>query len=153
MGIISQEGLTRGVKLLLDGIFWGGLAIYLTLPWGLSWYLEQMFRQPEAVYRLYLVFLYASGVFALLIVWEMRRIFARLCRRTPFVRDNVVSLRRVGVAALVIGLFYFAKLFFLNTILTLVAVMIFVIAGLFALVLAGVFQQAIAVKDELDLTI
>ncbi len=153
MRVSFHEGLTWGVKILLDVIWVGGLLIYVTLPAGLRWYLELMFSRPQEVYRMYLIFLYASGIFALLIVWEMRRIFARLRQRQPFVRANVDSLIRVGLAALAIGLLYFIKLFFLNTILTIVAVMIFLIAGLFALVLAGVFQQAIEVKEELDLTI
>jgi hypothetical protein len=153
MRVSFHEGLTWGVKMLLDVIWVGGLLIYVTLPAGLRWYLELMFSRPQVVYRTYLIFLYASGIFALLIVWEMRRIFARLRQRQPFVRANVDSLIRVGLASLAIGLLYFIKLFFLNTILTIVAVMIFLIAGLFALVLAGVFQQAIEVKEELDLTI
>ncbi len=153
MKMIPGEGLTYLVKVLLDLILLGGMAIYLSLPWGLGWYLGLIFTDSRAIYLPYLIFLYASGLFALLIVYEMRRIFIRLCAREPFIEANVRSLLHVGYASLAIGVIYFTKLFYLNTLLTLVAVMIFVIAGLFALVLARVFQQAVEVKAELDLTI
>lgn len=153
MAILSKNGLSGFVKILLDIIFVGGVLIYITLPWCLKWYLGTMFSDPRPVYGIYLFFLYFTGVFSIYIVFEMRRIFRNLSLRQPFVRSNVSSLVRVGYCCLVIAGAYVVKLFLVNTIFTIVAVMIFIIAGLFALVLSEVFRQAIEVKEEMDLTI
>jgi hypothetical protein len=59
----------------------------------------------------------------------------------------------MGYYAFVIALIMLAKLLFVVTPATLVLVLVFIIAGLFSLVLSQVFDQAVTYKQENDLTI
>ncbi|MFT8871298.1 MAG: DUF2975 domain-containing protein [Sporolactobacillus sp.] len=71
----------------------------------------------------------------------------------PFQHCNVHSLRRIAAAAVLIASAYVVKIICFNSFLTIILVMVFVIAALFSLVLADVFDQAIEVKEENDLTV
>lgn len=104
-------------------------------------------------YYFLLVFLYFTGLFCLDIVYELRKIFKTLTRMNPFMMDNVKSLKSMAVAAFVISAAYIVKMLFYNTILTMLVTMIFIIAGLFSIILSEVFRQAVIFKEENDLTI
>lgn len=153
MVILGERGLSGILKLMIDLVLLGGLGIFLSLPWSLRWYIDTMHALGRENYFFLLGFLYFTGFFCLIIVNEMRKIFKTLNRLNPFMMDNVKSLKRMAVSAFVIAAAYFVKIIFYNTFLTIVIAMIFVIGGLFALVLSEVFRQAVVVKEENDLTI
>jgi hypothetical protein len=153
MFILSEKGLSGIVKWILDFIFLGGLAICATLPFALKWYIQTVYQTSTENYYFLLGFLYITGIVCLILVNEMRKIFKTLNRRNPFMMDNVKSLNRVGRACLIIAAAYLIKIFFYNSVLTAIITMVFIIAGLFAIVLAEVFRQAVIVKEENDLTI
>lgn len=152
MPIIGANGLSGYVKKLLFLILIGGLLILLGLPWILKWYLGN-FTVPHDTYIFLLIFLYFTGVFCLWIVYEMNRIFHTISRANPFQMDNVKSLNRIGLACFVICGAYIVKIFCYNSFLTIIIMMIFLIAGLFSIVLAELFRQAAQYKEENDLTI
>lgn len=153
MVIIGQKGLSGVVKRLLDLIFLGGVGIYISLPWSLPWYMKTIYRDSSENYYFLLGFLYISGLVCLVLVNEVRKIFKTLNRRNPFMMDNVKSLNRIAVACFIIAAAYIVKIFFYNSVLTMIITMVFIIAGLFSIVLAEVFRQAVEVKEENDLTI
>jgi len=153
MVILGQKGLSGLVKYFLDIVFAGGIVIFLTLPVTLSFYFDKINRISNENYHFLLGFLYITGLFCLTIVFEMRRIFKTLNRRNPFMMDNVKSLTRISIASFLIAASYFVKMFFYGSILTIIIAMVFVIAGLFSIILAEVFHQAVEVKEENDLTI
>lgn len=152
MAILDEKGLSGAVKRLLDLVFFGGIAITATLPISLKWAFAFRFTYDENYFFL-LGFLFFTGVLALLILHEMRRIFKMLNRRDPFNMDNVKSLKRIGIASFIIAGAYFVKIIFYISILTIIMSMLFVIIGLFSVILAEVFYQAVIVKEENDLTI
>ena len=153
MDILGEKGLSSLVKRLLDLVFLGGLGILITLPYVLRWYMNALSLTSSENYNFLLGFLYITGVVCLGLVNEIRKIFKTLNRRNPFMLDNVKSLNRVGVACFIIAAAYLVKIFFYNSVLTAIITMVFIIAGLFSVVLAEVFRQAIEVKEENDLTI
>ncbi len=153
MDILGEKGLSSLVKRLLDLVFLGGLGILITLPYVLTWYMNALSLNSSENYNFLLGFLYITGVVCLGLVNEIRKIFKTLNRRNPFMLDNVKSLNRVGVACFIIAVAYLVKIFFYNSVLTAIITMVFIIAGLFSVVLAEVFRQAIEVKEENDLTI
>lgn len=153
MDILGEKGLSSLVKRLLDLVFLGGLAILITLPYVLTWYMKALSLTSSENYAFLLGFLYITGVVCLGLVNEIRKIFKTLNRRNPFMLDNVKSLNRVGIACFIIAAAYLVKIFFYNSVLTAIITMVFIIAGLFSVVLAEVFRQAIEVKEENDLTI
>lgn len=94
-----------------------------------------------------------SGVFALAILWDLRNIFKTIMSENPFVEENVSSLKRMGTFAFIISIIMAVRLFFVITPAVLVLIIVFMVAGLFSLVLSQVFDQAITFKQENDLTI
>lgn len=153
MAILGERGLSGVVKLMLDLVFIGGIGIFISLPLSLKWYVNTMYQISEKNYWFLLVFLYVTGFFCLLIVNEMRKIFKNLNRRNPFIMDNVRSLKRIAAASFVISAAYTVKILVYNSFFTIILAMVFIIAGLFSLILGEVFNQAVIVKEENDLTI
>ncbi|MDP4159754.1 MAG: DUF2975 domain-containing protein [Bacillota bacterium] len=153
MVILDEKGLSGLVKRILDMVFLGGLGILITLPFVLKWYMNALYLTTSENYNFLLGFLYITGIVCLGLVNEIRKIFKTLNRRNPFMMDNVKSLNRVGWACFIIAAAYILKIFLYNSVLTAIITMVFIIAGLFSIVLAEVFRQAIEVKEENDLTI
>lgn len=153
MVILGEKGLSGLVKWILDIVFLGGLGILITLPYVLKWYMNTLHLTSSENFYFLLGFLYITGIVCLGLVNEIRKIFKTLNRRNPFMLDNVKSLNHIGVACFIIAAAYILKIFFYNSVLTAIITMVFIIAGLFSVVLAEVFRQAIEVKEENDLTI
>ena len=151
MQILDEKGLSGMVKRLLDLIFLGGAAVILGLPFFVKWYADLMHEATS--FWFLLPFLYVTGLLAFLIVYEIRRIFKTLNRRNPFKMDNVNSLKRMAFASFGIAAAYVVKIILFNSFLTIVLAMAFVIVGLFCIILAEVFHQAVTVKEENDLTV
>ncbi|NLD46261.1 MAG: DUF2975 domain-containing protein [Clostridiaceae bacterium] len=152
MAVIDEKGLTGVVKRFIDLVFLGGAGIMLALPFLLKWAFTKKFADDENYYFL-VVFFYFTGFFALVIVYELRNIFKALNKRNPFIMENVKSLKRIAYASFIIAFAYFVKIIFFISILTVVMSMLFIIIGLFSIILSEVFHQAVIVKEENDLTI
>lgn len=67
--------------------------------------------------------------------------------------ENVKSLKRMGNYSFIIAAVTSVRLCLYSTPGVFVVILVFVIAGLFSKVLAGVFEQAVNYKQENDLTI
>ena len=94
-----------------------------------------------------------SGVLALLIVAELRKMFATVLKDQAFVWENAASLKRMGKCSFLIALLSVVRLPLAPTPATAVVIIVFSIAGLFCFVLCQVFEKAIQYKEENDLTI
>ena len=73
--------------------------------------------------------------------------------RDPFVQKNVNALRHMGDVALIIALLGLSTMLLHPVPLAVVAAIPVAMCGLFSLVLSGVFAQAVAYKQENDLTV
>jgi len=153
MHILDDKGLSGIVKRFLDIVFIGGIGIFITLPYITKWYLGKLYEGTSEKYWFLLPFLYITGFLALMILSELRRIFSTLNKRNPFTMSNVKSLKRMATASFAISAAYIVKIFLFNSFLTIILAMVFIIAGLFCIILAEVFRQAVIVKEENDLTI
>ncbi len=149
---MSKSPLVRLTKLILDFMFYTGVVICATVP--------LIFKQAGKYFSIFREFylpfsiiFFIAGVFALVIVWELRTIFKTVIKEDPFVRENVRSLKRMGVSSFCITVMMLTRLLFVITPAALVLVAVFAIAGLFSLVLSQVFDQAVTYKQENDLTI
>lgn len=82
-------------------------------------------------------------------------LFGMMCtlQRDPFVPANVKALRRMGWAALVIVALGLSSMLLHPVPLAVVAAFPLSMCGLFSLVLSGVFERAVAFKQENDLTV
>ncbi|NLP35109.1 MAG: DUF2975 domain-containing protein [Clostridiales bacterium] len=139
-------------KYLLDFMFFAGVLVCVTVPW-LFKLAGKFFKIFRDYYIPYSIIFMLAGVFALIILWNLRKMFDTVVREEPFVRENVISLKRMGACAFVIAILMSIRLFFVVTPAALVLVAVFLIAGLFSIVLSQVFDQAVTYKQENDLTI
>jgi hypothetical protein len=153
MVILGEKGLSGIVKFALDLTFIGGIAIFIGLPFILKWYMNTLYARTSENYVFLMVFMYITGLLCLTIVYDIRRIFKTLNRKNPFKMDNVNSLNRIAGASFLISVSYVVKILFYNSFLTVIIAMVFIVTGLFSIILAEVFRQAVIVKEENDLTI
>lgn len=77
----------------------------------------------------------------------------RTLDQDPFVQKNVDALRRMGFTALLIALLGLSTLLLHPVPLAVIAALPVAMCGLFSLVLSRVFAQAVAYKQENDLTV
>ena len=139
-------------KCLLNVMFFCGIPVTVAVPWIFRWY-GQVNEYYKTYYIPQTIIFIISGIFACLIIYELRKMIASVEADNCFVHDNVKSLKYMGTYSLVIALVTIARLFLYPTPGVLVVILVFVIAGLFSKVLANVFDRAVAYKEENDMTI
>ena len=147
-----KDKLTLFTKYLLDFMFYAGFVVILTLPLTIRFYGKYNSYFAENFYSLLVVF-FLAGVFAELIIRELRKMFRSVLNDDCFVRENVVSLDRMSLYSFMIAIIMVCRLFIYTTVAVLVVILVFIIAGLFSKVLARVFDKAVTYKLENDLTI
>lgn len=149
-----KNNITKITKIVIDIMFIGGIIITALLPLMLKKYGKYMDTQVCDYLWQVIILLAACGIFALMIVWELRKIFKTVIADDCFVRTNVTSLKRMGTYSFIISALMLLRCIFLYiTLAALAMVLVFVIAGLFSKVLAQVFDKAVTYKLENDLTI
>ena len=128
--------LTKITKFLLDFMYFAGMLVCLTLPFTFKWY--------GSYNDLFVIYYWP-----LVVIFFLSGVLADNC----FVRENVKSLHKMGTYSFLIALLTAFRLFLYLTPAVLIIILVFVIAGLFSKVLAGVFGRAVSYKEENDLTI
>ena len=144
--------LVRFTKWLLDVMFVVGIGITVGIHvifYVIGGYIEAFRKYYLIQCALYML----SGVLALLIVAELRKMFATVLKDRAFVWENAASLKRMGKCSFLIAALSVARLPLAPTPATAVVIIVFSIAGLFCFVLCQVFEKAIQYKEENDLTI
>jgi len=149
---MNQINVTKLTKWILDFLFYAGIIVCLTLPLSLK-FIGTYFPHYEIFYVPMLILFFISGIFAILIILELRFMFRTVLEEDCFVKENVKSLKRMSYYSFCIAAVSSARLAIIITPATLVIILVFVIAGLFSRVLANVFDQAVTYKLENDLTI
>ena len=139
-------------KILIDIMFFGGIAACAVLPFILTGVLSFIGANPE-LRLIYTVIFLSSGLSAVYILYQLKRMFKTLVGGNPFVAENVSSLRKCAVAGALIALIYLIRLIFWFTIAASVIVVIFALLSLFCLTIKDLFKQAIVYKEESDWTV
>lgn len=147
-----RDKLTLFTKFLLDFMFYAGIVVIVTLPLSIRFYGRFNSYFAENYYSLCLLF-FLSGIFAVLILQQLRKMFCSVLNDDCFVRENVESLNKMSIYSFFIAVITACRLFLYLTPAVFVVILVFVIAGLFSKVLAKVFDRAISYKLENDLTI
>ena len=148
----NQLNVTKITKGILDFMFYAGILVCLTLPVSLR-FVGAYFPHYAIFYIPMLILFLISGIFAILIIWEVRSMFRTVLNGDCFVKENVRSLKRMGNDSFCIAAVSAVRLLIVITPATLVIILVFIIAGLFSKVLSNVFDQAVTYKLENDLTI
>ncbi|MDE7014888.1 MAG: DUF2975 domain-containing protein [Kineothrix sp.] len=147
-----KDKLTLLTKFILDFMFFSGILVILTLPFTIRFYGRYNSHFANNYIPLILL-LSSSGTLAILIIYELRKMFRTVLNDDCFIPENVISLRRMGTYSLIIALITAGRLFLYITPSVLIVILVFVIAGLFSKVLSQVFDKAVTYKLENDFTI
>ena len=147
-----SNSLTRFTSVLLGVLFYGGIAVTAAVPWLFHWG-AAYYPSLKTHYWLNTGLFMLSGLGAVLIIYELRRMFRTVLAEDCFVERNVVSLRRMGWLGLAIAAVTAVRLAVIFTPATLIIIIVFFIAALFSFVLSQVFDRAVKYKEENDLTI
>lgn len=153
---MKRETVIWITKYLLDIMYFLGIVVTLLLPVpGVVQHILDFFdyHNFEGYYTELIVIYFILGIMAVLILGELRKMFRTVLKDDCFVKDNVVSLQRMGTYSFVIVLVCLLRTALYMTAAMLVLVLVFIIAGLFSKVLAFVFERAVEYKLENDLTI
>ena len=132
------------------------IAVLITLPWNVEYYLRMIYNMPAAeasAKTILLIILYPCGISSFMVAFQLKRIFRTLVKKDPFVQTNVQALKLMGTAMTVVTIFLFAKIFLMNSIMTMLGAFASILLAVFCFVLADVFQQAVYYKQDNELTI
>lgn len=139
-------------KALLDFMFYAGIAVTVSLPWSIRFIGRQMPTLIEH-YEETVIIYFVLGVAAEKLLLELRKIFRTVLEGNCFVKENVISLQKMGNWSFFIALMAGVRSIVYMTIAMSVVILVFLIAGLFSKVLGFVFEQAVEYKEETDWTI
>ena len=116
----------------------------------ISWYVEWRTMRPESV-ALMMVTLYTASVFGWVCLWALWKLLRNIKSEIVFDKDNVRLLRIISwCCAFAAIIFLVSGVYYAPCFLVAVAAAFMM---LIVRVVKNVFQQAIEMKSELDLTI
>ena len=144
--------LIKITKALVDIMFFSGIVVTVLLYFIIKFFGRYNVYFKENEISLTILFTLA-GSLAVLVIFELRKIFKTVIADDCFITENVTSLRRMGTFSFLIALVTGFRLIIYITPGVIVVVLVFLIAGLFSKVLSQVFDKAIIYKLENDLTI
>ena len=149
---MKRESVIKLTKYILDFMFFAGILVTVTLPLTVKWIGNWMPVYKDRYAELTLCY-FVLGIGALVILRELRRMFATVIKKDCFVRANVVSLNKMFKWSIFIVIVSILRSFLFRTTALYVIILVFIIAGLFCKVLAYVFEEAVEYKEENDFTI
>lgn len=94
-----------------------------------------------------------SGIFATVLLYNLKTVYKTFAKDNPFVIKNVKYLNAIALSCGGITLCYIIKAFFLFTPATLMVVLVFGLSILLAISLRDLFKKAVEYKEENELTI
>lgn len=164
MKYYGKMSLATFLKISLDIMIVIGIVIYFILSKGML--MEKAVDMAWARYIITYALFSIGGISVILILFNLRRVVTSLINVTPFIRDNVLYLKRISLLSFAISICY-ALNFVINGqyknfsiayidssgIHTDIEFLIFFFAGWFILILSQVFKQAVEVKEENEFTI
>lgn len=150
--VMNNNKLVDITKIFLDIMFYIGIITWVSLPWSMKYFGRIFTIYQEFYFPLIFVF-EVAGFLGVIIIWKLRQIFKTVRDQNCFVRENVEHLKIMGMCSFGITILMACRLFFVVTPSILVLILVFLLAGLFSLVLSQVFKVAINYKEENDLTV
>lgn len=151
MKITGKKSLGKLIELCLKLVMIIGIITVLGLPYFLQKYAEWM--HPQMNYYPSLAILYASGIPALIIVYQFIKIFHTLGESNPFHMENVKHLKVISICSFIIMIEFMIGIFFITSIFTIVIIGVFAVAWLGGYILSELLKEAIQYKEENELTI
>ncbi len=149
---MNRETLIKFTKYGLDMMFYGGILVTATLPFSLKFVGRYLDRVAEHYAEAVIIY-FVLGIAAIVIIRELRKIFKTVINKDCFVQANVESLKKMGKWSFFIVIMSIVRSIVYLTMVMLVVILVFTIAGVFSMVLSFVFEEAVGYKEDSDFTI
>lgn len=120
------------------------------LPWLLRWYIGYS-AKSQLILTPVMVSLWACALPAFVALICLGKMLKNIAHDRVFVRENVRALRLISWCCFAVSLVFLS--FFFYYILGLILAILAAFAGLVLRVVKNVFEQAVAIKEENDLTV
>ncbi len=164
MKLYGRFSLATLLKLILSFLLGAGVLLFFYISYRI--YISDFIH----IYKLHSLYLYAffviGGSALGHLIYRFIKITDSLIANEPFTKDNVKSLKWISIDCFIVSCCYVLN-FLINPmygkveilmidgkgIHTDVEYLIFLFAGCFILILSKVFEQAVAYKEENDLTV
>ena len=91
----GKRNLTLWTKYLLDVMFYGGIAVTVTLPFSVR-KIGELWPLLIEHYEESVIIYFVLGVAAIVLIRELRKIFKTVLEENCFVQENVISLQKMG---------------------------------------------------------
>jgi len=155
MKLVGKKRLSGVLEIAMWPLMALNVAVLAFLPWLVDGLMMPFNNNPDFWRPRYLVVLAVSGVVALVMLWQLRKLLHNVNVGTVFSTPTVRLLRWLGFEMLGLAAFYLGTLIFADMIKFSIGLLIltFLMAGLFLLIFAELFKQAAAYKQENDMTI
>lgn len=153
MKLIGKGGVSRVVEGMVLFLMCLAPVLMVTLPWTIPMVTDRLPGQPLYLYEKYMVILLLAGLLAELVLWQARGIMRNVNRGCAFCTDTVRRLRIIAIECLTLGLAFAVATFFVTKFFMVVVLVTFITVGMILLVFAELFRQAVAYKEENDMTI
>ncbi len=147
----KQDNLKKLTKLLVNSIFYFGVAVTVTIPFWTRYFYEFV-KLETRYYPFMTVVLFIFGACAIYILYNLMSIYKTL-DNNPFVEKNIKYLLNMGKACFIIFFVAVVKIFFVPTLATVIIIAVFGMAGLFCLTIKDLFSKAVSYKQDNDMTI
>ena len=153
MKIFRKTKLSAVIEYTLSLLMIVALILTVTLPWSIPAVTNHLPGESGFWFEKYMVVLLFSGIMSMLILWQARGIMHIINEGNPFVMKMVRRLRIIGIECLILSAFYFLSIFFVTRFFMVVVFITFLVVGMILFVFSQIFRQAIAYKEENDMTI
>lgn len=144
--------INKLTKIVVEIFLYLGIVTVISVPF-ITPKIIRYLNLSETLIMPTIITLIFSGICAVFIIFELKKIFKTLVDGNPFVIENAIYLKNMSIAAFIISVIYILKLVYWFTFATVIIVIVFLVAGLFCLTLKDLFTQAVKFKEDNDLTI
>lgn len=152
MKIIDKRGLTGIIVVCLKIVFIAGVIVTIALPW----IFKNLFGVSDLTAKWPIVMmstLYISSPLMLVIICQAIKVINSISDKKPFTYENAKSFKICSIFAFCVSVVFTGKFIFEPTVLTMVFISVFVLGGLFCIVLSELFKLATQIKEENELMI
>ena len=154
MQILGKKGLGKILKIILI------IGLILSIP-TIIFSPFLLHHTRDNIYSM--IIIYPNGILMLGIIYQFIKLFKSLEDNTPFIYENVKTLKKAGVISFVMSILWLIDLLVMifimnNTYINYIIVLLFLAILFFGVaialyILSELFRQATEYKEENDLTI
>lgn len=160
MNVTGKKSISNFIYVMLQIVFVIGVALLIGLPIAGYFYYTNLVENVTIAEIISPILIYISGFPAVYIVYQFIELFGSLKKERPFIEQNGKALKKASFCSFIISICYLPLIIFAVIsqeialiLLTSILFFIFIVAWIGLYILAELFIQAVAYKEENDLTI